>query len=39
MDLKMDLKIPDYKNDMEKYATMDLHMKLATVLITKRTHK
>lgn len=31
----MDFKKPNYKSDMEKDVTMDLHLKSANVLITK----
>lgn len=35
MEVKMDLKILDYKNDMEKIATVDLLLKLVEVFVTK----
>lgn len=30
--------MPEYKSDMEKYATVDLQMKPVDVLIIKRKH-
>lgn len=39
INLKLDLKMTSFRNDMEKYATMVIQIKPAAILITQKRYK